>query len=477
MKKNLLFLTLSVVLSTLCAVLVTRSDMTKSPYVYASGESTPYQRVVLNRDQFPDFTFAAENSVNAVVHVKVQKKERMREPNFLDYFFGYGAPYGGGMPQERVSSGSGVIISPNGYIVTNNHVVEGGSEYVVTMTNNKSFQAKLVGADPVTDIALLKVEAEQLPVLRFGNSDSLRLGEWVLAIGSPYNLRSTITAGIVSAKGRSLPDMSGEFKIESFIQTDAAVNPGNSGGALVNTSGELVGINTAIASSTGSFTGYSFAVPSTIVQKVVADIMTYGTVQRGRLGIAMQELTEELAASAGMKESFSGVYIASVERDGAAYKAGVREGDVLVALNRVPVKSPSDVQEKVNAYKPDDQVLVSVVREGKNMDFNVVLQGASSSGQLLAQGEASEIFGARLERASDSVLKRLRIKDGVEVVSAGKGKMRDAGIRDGFVITYVNQQPVKTPEDIARAVREAERSVMIEGVYPNGSVYYYGIGV
>lgn len=475
MKKNLFFLALSVLLSTICAVLIIKPHMTKSPYVYASGEPV-YQRVELSGEQFPDFTFAAENSVNAVVHVKVLKKEKSREPNILDYFFGYGAPYA--EPRESVNAGSGVIISSGGYIVTNNHVVDGGVEFLVTMNNNKSFDAELIGTDPVTDIALLKVEADQLPTLRFGNSDSLRLGEWVLAIGSPYNLRSTITAGIVSAKGRSLPDTSGEFKIESFIQTDAAVNPGNSGGALVNTRGELVGINTAIATNTGSFTGYSFAVPSTIVQKVVADIMTYGTVQRGRLGISMQELTDKLAEQAGMKDNFNGVYVPLVERSGAAYKAGIRDGDVIVALNRVPVKSPSDVQEKINAYKPEDNIVITVVRNGKTMDFNVVLQGTDEQIEGVSrQGEALDVLGGRLEKAPDRTVRRLGLKGGVEVTAVGKGKMRDAGIREGFIITYINQTPVKEPEDIVRAIKEAQRSVLIEGVYPDGSVYYYGIGI
>ena len=256
------------------------------------------------------------------------------------------------------------------------------------------------------------------------------------------------------------------------------MNPGNSGGALVNTRGELVGINTAIATNTGSFTGYSFAVPSTIVQKVVADIMTYGTVQRGRLGISMQELTDKLAEQAGMKDNFNGVYVPLVERSGAAYKAGIRDGDVIVALNRVPVKSPSDVQEKINAYKPEDNIVITVVRNGKTMDFNVVLQGTDEQIEGGSrQGEALEVLGGRIEKAPDRTVRRLGLKGGVEVTAVGKGKMRDAGIREGFIITYINQTPVKEPEDIVRAIKEAQRSVLIEGVYPDGSVYYYGIGI
>jgi Do/DeqQ family serine protease len=317
----------------------------KGSFFYETPDKPSVRAITLEQQNFPDFTYAAENSVDAVVFVKVVKRHKQREASILEHFFGYSQP----MPRESVGTGSGVIITPDGYIATNNHVIAGGETIEVTLNDNKTYPATLVGTDPVTDVALLKIEAEGLPVIPFGDSDSLRLGEWVLAIGSPFNLRSTITAGIVSAKGRSLPDMKGEFKIESFIQTDAAVNPGNSGGALVNTRGELVGINTAIASNTGSYTGYSFAVPVAIVKKVVDDIKEFGTVRRALLGISMQELTQELASLAGMKGNFSGVYVAEVGRGSAADKAGVYEGDILVAINGKKVKSPSDVQAAVNA--------------------------------------------------------------------------------------------------------------------------------
>ena len=304
MKRNFSILILSVVLSVVASVAAVKfvSD-TPDSFFYEQDDKPTIRKITLENQNFPDFTFAAENSVDAVVFVKVVKREKQREASILEHFFGYGTPHS--MPRESVGTGSGVIISPDGYIVTNNHVIANGSQIEVTMNNNKTYQATLVGTDPVTDVALLKIEADGLPVIPFGDSDSLRLGEWVLAIGSPFNLRSTITAGIVSAKGRSLPDMRGEFKIESFIQTDAAVNPGNSGGALVNTKGELVGINTAIASNTGSYTGYSFAVPEAIVRKVVEDLKEYGSVRRALLGISMQELTQELASLAGMKGNFS----------------------------------------------------------------------------------------------------------------------------------------------------------------------------
>jgi Do/DeqQ family serine protease len=412
--------------------------------------------------------------VDGVVFVKVVKREKNREASILEHFFGYGNPYS--MPRESVGSGSGVIISPDGYIATNNHVVANGEQIEVTLNDNKTYKAKLVGADPVTDVALLKVDAEDLPVIPFGDSDSLRLGEWVLAIGSPFNLRSTITAGIVSAKGRSLPDMSGEFKIESFIQTDAAVNPGNSGGALVNTKGELVGINTAIASNTGSYTGYSFAVPVSIVKKVVDDIKEFGTVQRAMLGISMTELTQELAALAGMKGDFSGVYIAELNKGGAAYKAGVREGDVLVAINGKKMKDPSEVQATVNSYKPGDKIELLVCRDGKESVYEAELQGEAVAVAATDSNEAT-VLGATLAEADKQILAKLRLRGGVQVVALDKGKFKDAGVRKGLIITHINQIPVSTLKEALEIINNARRGMLVEGVYSNGDVYYYGVGV
>ncbi len=477
MKRNLLFLLLSVILSALCAVLVSKYYISSHRYVYFEDERPSLRSVEFVERDFPDFTYAAESSVAGVVQVKVLKRsEAPREATILEHFFGYGTPYT--LPRESVNSGSGVIISPDGYIVTNNHVVEGASETVVTLDNNKSFKARIVGTDPVTDIALLKVESENLPVIPMGSSDSLRLGEWVLAIGSPYDLRSTITAGIVSAKGRSLPDMSGEFKIESFIQTDAAVNPGNSGGALVNTKGELVGINTAIKSNTGSYAGYSFAVPTAIVQKVVADLKEYGTVQRAMLGISMQELTDNLAKSAGIEGNFSGVYVAEVQSGGAADIAGIKSGDIIMSIDSILVKSPSDIQEKINAYRPNDNISITLLRNGEVKTLQVQLQGRGSTVAVASpDGKRAEMMGAVLENAPSDLLNRLRLKGGVQITSLKKGKFKDAGIKEGLVITHINQVPVASAEEVFSIISKARRSVLVEGVYPNGSVYYYGVGV
>ena len=475
MKKNFTLLFLSVLLSSIAAVVIVKMTSTgQGNYFYSSQESIPIRQVNYNPQNFPDFTYAAESCVDGVVFVKVVKREQEREASILDHFFGFGTPYS--MPRERAGSGSGVIISPDGYIATNNHVVSGASQIEVTLNDNKTYKAELVGADPVTDVALLKIDTQELPAIPFGDSDALRLGEWVLAIGSPFNLRSTITAGIVSAKGRSLPDMSGEFKIESFIQTDAAVNPGNSGGALVNTRGELVGINTAIASNTGSYTGYSFAVPTTIVKKVVEDLKEFGSVQRAILGISMTELTQELASLAGMKGNFSGVYVAELNRSGAAYKAGVREGDVLVAINGKKMKNPSEVQAAVNGYKPGDKVELMIYRDGKEIVVEAELQGSQSSVAVSDENEAT-VMGATLVLPDSELLRKLRLKGGVQVASVGKGKFRDAGIRDGLVITHLNQMPVTTLKDVLEIINSAKRGLLVEGMYPNGQVFYYGVGV
>ena len=328
-----------------------------------------------------DFTKAAEMSVGAVVHVKtkynVYGKQQYVDP-FYQFFFG--------RPQQQQQSqaqatGSGVILSQDGYIVTNNHVIQQANEIEVVLNDKRSFPAKLIGTDPNTDIALLKIEATGLPTLEMGNSDDLKVGEWVLAVGNPFNLTSTVTAGIVSAKARNINILDAEMKIESFIQTDAAVNPGNSGGALVNTRGELVGINTAIASQTGSYAGYAFAVPTSIVQKVVADLRQYGSVQRALLGIRMLDITSDVQQYYGLN-SLEGVYIVEVVDGSAADKGGVVEGDVIVAVDGATVNSSSELQEKIARKNPGDEVTLTVKRDGKRLDLRVKLTSAAQKPQV-----------------------------------------------------------------------------------------------
>ena len=329
-------------------------------------KSVPQRRVEVTN--VPNFSDAAESAVQSVVYVKVtQRAGGQQVGSLLDLIFGFAQT-----PRDQVGLGSGVIIRPDGYIVTNNHVIAGADEIEVTLENNRVYPARLVGTDPATDIALIKIDAEDLPNVPMGNSDDLRLGEWVLAIGSPYDLRSTITAGIVSAKGRSMPNYDGQYRVESFIQTDAAVNPGNSGGALVNAAGELVGINTSIISRTGSYTGYSFAVPVNIVSKVVDDFIEYGEVQRAILGVSITDVNAELAAQANLAE-IDGVYVMSVQKESPAEKGGIEEGDVIKEVNLNPVHNSAGLQEQISRLRPGEKAVVTILREGKQREVVVTL--------------------------------------------------------------------------------------------------------
>ena len=429
----------------------------------------------LSAQDYPDFTYAAETAVNGVVYVEVTINQnypsnQINDP-FFRFFFGDEV-----QPQsrERKGSGSGVIIREDGYIVTNNHVVADASKVRVTLYNDKTYDATVVGTDPATDVALIKIDEKGLPVIPFADSDELRLGEWVLAIGSPYDLRSTITAGIVSAKGRSMPHYNGEFKIESFIQTDAAVNPGNSGGALVNKKCELVGVNTAIISQTGSYTGYSFAVPSNIVKKIVSDLIDFGSVRRAKLGITMTAVDEKVASEMKLS-SLKGVYIVEVSKGGAADKAGLKKGDVLLSIDSKQVSGPSALQEVVNSYHPGDVATIKYVRDGKEKTAKVTFLGdAAPTGTALDDGTVA-FYGAKLRTADPKTLSALRIKSGVEIVSAGNGKLAASGATDGLIIRYVNDQPVSKPQDVVAQAAKAKRAVVIEGITPSGKSVFFAL--
>ena len=443
----------------------------------AAGNTVEYRTVNLADSDYPDFTYAAETAVESVVYVEVTVQSQSRSIDPFEFFFGFGNGYGFGQPREQRGSGSGVIIRPDGYIVTNNHVVAGATSIQVTLNNNQQYEATVVGTDPATDVAIIKVDATNLPAIALGNSDALRLGEWVLAIGSPLGaqLRSTITAGIVSAKGRSMPDNSGEFKIESFIQTDAAVNPGNSGGALVNKKGELVGINTAIVSQTGSYTGYSFAVPVNIVKRVADDLMDFGSVKRALLGITMGTVDKKFADEMKLS-SVSGVYINEVLKGSAAEKAGLKKNDVIVAIDGQKVMDASSVQAKVNNYHPGDKATITYIRDGKQQEAQVVFQAASET-EVVAQADGGMVFyGATLKAASPETLKALGLKSGVEIVSLGSGKMAEAGAREGSIITYVNGAAVSKPEEVVTKAKKASRAIYVEGVDKNGRSFYFGFG-
>ena len=473
MKKGFMTILLSVLAGGLTAYGVVRATESQpvqsAPATIvkdAAGNAVEYRTVNLAETDYPDFTYAAESAVEAVVYVEVTVRQQyqLNDP-FFRFFFGneYGQP----QSREQKGSGSGVIIRPDGYIVTNNHVVSGATKISVTLNNNQQYDATIVGTDPVTDVAIIKVDASDLPTIPLGDSDKLRLGEWVLAIGSPLGaqLRSTITAGIVSAKGRSMPDNSGEFKIESFIQTDAAVNPGNSGGALVNKKGELVGINTAIVSQTGSYTGYSFAVPVNIVKRVAQDLMDFGSVKRAVLGITMGTVDKKFADEMKLSD-VSGVYINEVLKGSAADKAGLKKNDVIVAIDGQKITDGASVQAKVNSYHPGDKATISIIRDGKKQDVGVTFQSASlQNGEADADGSIA-FYGARLKAADR----------GVEIVSLSSGKMAEAGAQVGSIILYVNGESVSKPEDVVAKAKKASRAIYIEGVDPNGRTFYFGFG-
>ncbi len=489
MKKSVITILLSVVLSVLAAYGVVKAANTSNGDSAGTVENVT-KTVNLAQSDYPDFTYAAESAVEAVVYVEVTitQQYQISDP-FFRFFFGDEGP----QTREQQGSGSGVIIRPDGYIVTNNHVVANATKIEVTLNNNKKYTAKVIGTDPATDVALIKIDATGLPTIPFGDSDNLRLGEWVLAIGSPlgYELRSTITAGIVSAKGRSMGrdprTQQSQLQIESFIQTDAAVNPGNSGGALVNKKGELVGINTAIISQTGSYSGYSFAVPANIVKKVVGDLIDFGSVKRAVLGIQMIDLSEALAKNLKYEStddmlkklklsSLEGVYIDEVVKGGAADKAGIQKGDVIVAVGGQKVKNGSAVQVKVNSFHPGDKSTITVIRDGKEKTLDVTFQGSSTeNGTVVGDGEIA-FYGTTLKQAPKEILEKLGLKNGVQVVSVGSGKMLEAGATEGLIITYVNDQPVSKPQDVIDIAKAAKRSVYIEGVTANGRKAFFGFG-
>ncbi len=421
-----------------------------------------------------DFVAAAESSVHGVVHVMTKSmQDQTYYSPLYDFFFGDGY-------QNRqtpvTSSGSGVIISEDGYIVTNNHVIEKAEEVYITLNDKRNFKAELIASDPTTDIALLKIKENGLPFLNMGNSDHIRVGEWVLAVGNPFNLNSTVTAGIISAKARNINILSKQFAIESFIQTDAAVNPGNSGGALVNTNGDLIGINTAIASRTGSFIGYSFAVPVNIVKKIVSDMIEFGEVQRAYLGVNIQDIDDKKAKELGM-DNIKGVYIAGVSEQGAAKDAGIQEGDVILFLAQKPVNSTAELQEQLSKYRPGDEVGVTIERGKSIKNFQLTLKNVRGNTEII-QTREGEIFGANLSKLENAELSKLRLsKGGVKITNIKEGKFKEAGIISGFIITSINKQRVTGVDEVIMLLNNASGGVFIEGIYPNGRVAYYAFGI
>jgi serine protease Do len=422
-----------------------------------------------------DFTYAAEMTVHAVVHVHTKTMVSSQSDNpIMDWF------YGDRSPQKREANGygSGVIISADGYIITNNHVVEGAENVDVTLNDKRTFNAKVVGRDPGSDIALLKIKADNLPYIKYGDSEQLKLGEWVLAVGNPFNLTSTVTAGIVSAKGRTLGLNEGTYKIESFIQTDAALNMGNSGGALVNTKGLLVGITSAILSPNGAYSGNSFAIPVTIVKKVVNDLREFGEVQRAIIGVNIQDIDADIAAKQKLPE-VKGALITRIIPGGSASEAGMKENDVIVKFDGQAVSTVSELQEQVGKHRPGDKASVTYIRNGKESTIPITLKNVAGNTKVVTtamENSQDEAFGSKLEALSDDEMSSLNINSGVKVTEVNKGKFKDIGMAQGYIILSINGKKVKTPDDVRQYSNNGTKLKSIEGILPDGTILNYQFG-
>lgn len=431
-----------------------------------------------------NFIEASESSINSVVHVttKVVRTQVQHDP-FYEFFYGPGTgnrefkQYGSG-------SGSGVIVSSEGYIVTNNHVIEDAAEIEVILNDNSTYTATVIGTDPSTDIAVLKIDAKNLQPIPLGNSDDLRIGEWVLAVGNPFNLTSTVTAGIVSAKARNINLLSDRSRqtavpIESFIQTDAAVNPGNSGGALVNTRGELVGINTAIASQTGSYAGYSFAVPVNLVNKVMRDLIDFGVVQRGFLGVQIADINQEIKEKNQLPNT-KGVFISSVTEDGSSDKVGIKKNWVILKVGTKEVNSVAELQEEIGKRRPGDKVNLTLRNtDGEEVLKEVVLRSAEGETGLKTKAEMSKTtaLGAVFSELTAKEKKELNITDGVKVKAIEPGKLRSAGVNEGDIITVINQKPCQSVEQLTSFLNSAKGGVYLEIMTPSGKKTYIAFGI
>src|SRR5690554_6709320 len=495
--KNVLLIILVAIVSSI-VTLLGYSTINKSSRLFGGEETASSQEIrayansfdqdrnvvlanLTTAEGYPDFTEAAARSVDGVVHVKTKSISQQQYMNPFDFFFGFGdrTP---SQPREQVGFGSGVIISKDGYIITNNHVVDRATEVLVSLNDNREFTAKVVGTDAQSDLALLKVEGEDFPYLTFGNSDALSVGEWVLAVGNPFNLTSTVTAGIVSAKNRGNV-MGGGLGIQSFIQIDAAVNPGNSGGALVNTRGELVGINTAIYSQTGNFTGYAFAIPISIAGKIAADLKEYGAVQRAYLGIQVaniEGIRREDPERANELSRLNGVLVEDFSDRSSAKAAGIQTGDLITAINNIPIRTFAELQNQLNRYRPGDRVAVTIERDGSERTFNVELKNEEGSTDVLRSTDVINTLGVTFNTITDQRKKQLGISSGIEVASVDTdGLFRKEGINKGFIIMRVNNSPVNSEDDFNKIVaatrNRQDKVLLVAGFYPNGRTQYIAI--
>ncbi|OYT11280.1 MAG: deoxyribonuclease HsdR [Bacteroidetes bacterium 4572_112] len=423
----------------------------------------------------PELKTAANKTLHAVVYILT---EFTRKSSVYDDYFSLNDFFGNRSSSVLMASGSGVIISSDGYIVTNNHVVQEADKITITLNDKRVYNAKVIGTDPTTDLALLKIEEKDLEFVTYGNSDELEIGDWVLAVGNPFNLTSTVTAGIISAKARNINILGSNSAIESFLQTDAVVNPGNSGGALVDTDGKLVGINAAIASRTGSYIGYSFAIPVTIVKKVVKDLKEFGRVQRAFIGVTIADVDAKMAKKMDL-DKIAGVYVKTVLDKGAAQSSGIQNGDIILKVEGFEVNSPAELLERVGLHRPGNKIKLSILHNQKIKDYNVVLTNEYGETSLDDNSGMNAMVrsGAKYEVVSNSLKKSLKINYGVQVVSIENGLFKSAGIRKGFIIQTIDKAKVSTVKEVEKALESSNGGILIEGIYPNGVRAYYGIGI
>src|SRR5450759_2063724 len=414
-----------------------------------------------------DFTYAAEQTVHAVVHVHTKTTMGSSADNpIMEWFYGDR----NSKPREVNGFGSGVIITADGYIITNNHVVENAESVDVTLNNNRTFTAQVIGRDPASDIALLKIKAENLPYIKYGDSDQLRLGEWVLAVGNPFNLTSTVTAGIVSAKGRSFTLPDGTYRIESFIQTDAALNMGNSGGALVNTKGLLVGITSAIISPNGAYAGNSFAIPVSIVKKVVNDLKEFGQVQRALIGVNIQDIESEDAEKQNLTE-VKGILVTNIIPDGSAEDAGLKANDVIVKFDGLTVNTVPELQEQVGKQRPGDKATVTYLRSGKETTVPIVLKNEAKNTSVVTAAMVGDVvYGAKLGPLASTDKRSMNIDYGVKVLELNDGKFKDIGMSRGYIILSINGKKVKSPADVRQFTNNESNLKSIGGIQPDGGI-------
>ena len=495
MKKatNIVAFSLTLICCCVLASVITTNLVNKNNTVYVPADNAPY--TTLSQASMPtagkmqpvDLTEAAEKTVHGVVHIKATVKSRTQTyqeiPDIFDYMFGARPRQRQYQTQPQVGYGSGVILTKDGYIVTNNHVIEKADEIQVTLNDNRVFDATLVGTDVNSDLALLKIEGDEFPVVPMGNSDDLKLGEWVLAVGNPFNLTSSVTAGVVSAKSRRIGIYDTEGSIESFIQTDAAINMGNSGGALVNVRGELVGINAALESPIGTYAGYGFAIPTTIVKKVVADLREYGSVQRAILGVIGRDLSSMLQLEENKNKDFGsidGVYIVELTDGGGALAAGLEEGDVITAIDGKKVRTMTELQETVVQYRPGDKVTVTLLRNKKEKKIEVELKNSRGNTEIVKQADM-EVLGAVFQDVPEQTRRQLNIGYGMQVSNVKNGLMKDEGIQKGYIILKINNKQIRSIEDIEQAYKEAADSpdqvLFITGVYPSGRRANYAVNL